>query len=96
MQTGLRAIDSLIPIGHGQRGLITKDKQTGKTTITIDTILNQKQINTQGTSNSEKLYCSNRTKTIKVRSFGNLSKGGHRKSILVFDDQISTKHPVFL
>ncbi len=53
MQTRLRAVDSLIPIGHGQKELITKDKQTRNTTITIDTILNQKQINTQGTFCSE-------------------------------------------
>jgi F-type H+-transporting ATPase subunit alpha len=57
MQTRLKAIDSLVPIGRGQRELIIRDKQIGKTAITIDTILNQKQINTLGTSNSEKLYC---------------------------------------
>jgi F-type H+-transporting ATPase subunit alpha len=57
MQTGLKAVDSLVPIGRGQRELIIGDRQTGKTAIAIDTILNQKQINTQGTSDSEKLYC---------------------------------------
>src|SRR5689334_21333102 len=45
MQTGLKAIDALIPIGHGQRELIIGDRHTGKTAIAIDTILNQKSIN---------------------------------------------------
>lgn len=45
MQTGLKAIDSLIPIGRGQRELIIGDRQTGKTAVAIDTILNQKKIN---------------------------------------------------
>ena len=45
MQTGLKAIDSLIPIGRGQRELIIGDRQTGKTAIAIDTIINQKEIN---------------------------------------------------
>ncbi|KAH8934063.1 hypothetical protein BDL97_18G064200 [Sphagnum fallax] len=57
MQTRLKAVDSLVPIGRGQRELIIGDRQTGKTAIAIDTILNQKQINAQGTSDSEKLYC---------------------------------------
>ena len=45
MQTGLKAVDSLVPIGRGQRELIIGDRQTGKTAIAIDTILNQKQLN---------------------------------------------------
>ncbi|MBN8531677.1 MAG: F0F1 ATP synthase subunit alpha [Alphaproteobacteria bacterium] len=56
MQTGLKSIDTLIPIGRGQRELIIGDRQTGKTAIAVDTILNQKQIN-QGTDESKKLYC---------------------------------------
>ncbi|MEC7734592.1 MAG: F0F1 ATP synthase subunit alpha, partial [Pseudomonadota bacterium] len=56
MQTGLKAIDSLIPIGRGQRELIIGDRQTGKTAIAIDTILNQKEIN-KSDDESEKLYC---------------------------------------
>ncbi|MFN4288018.1 MAG: F0F1 ATP synthase subunit alpha [Brevundimonas sp.] len=56
MQTGLKAIDTLIPIGRGQRELIIGDRQTGKTAVAIDTILNQKSINESG-SESEKLYC---------------------------------------
>ncbi len=56
MQTGLKAIDTLIPIGRGQRELIIGDRQTGKTAIAIDAILNQKQINA-GTDESAKLYC---------------------------------------
>jgi F0F1-type ATP synthase alpha subunit len=55
--TRLKAVDSMVPIGHGQRELIIGDIQIEKTTIAIDTILNQKQINAQGTSDSEKLYC---------------------------------------
>src|SRR6188508_282783 len=51
MQTGLKAIDALIPIGRGQRELIIGDRQTGKTAIIIDTILNQKGINS-GTDES--------------------------------------------
>eukprot|EP01018_Ginkgo_biloba_P040920 Gb_28867 [translate_table: standard] len=57
MQTGLKAVDSLVPIGRGQRELIIGDRQTGKTAIAIDIILNQKRMNSKGTSDSEKLYC---------------------------------------
>jgi F-type H+-transporting ATPase subunit alpha len=56
MQTGIKAIDSLIPIGRGQRELVIGDRQTGKTAVIIDTILNQKTINA-GTDESKKLYC---------------------------------------
>jgi proton translocating ATP synthase F1 alpha subunit len=56
MQTGLKCVDSLVPIGRGQRELIIGDRQTGKTAIAIDTILNQKSINSTGTE-AEKLYC---------------------------------------
>jgi F-type H+-transporting ATPase subunit alpha len=56
VQTGIKAIDSLIPIGRGQRELIIGDRQTGKTAVIIDTIINQRQINETG-GESEKLYC---------------------------------------
>jgi len=56
MQTGIKAIDSLIPIGRGQRELIIGDRQTGKTSVIIDTILNQREINS-GKDESKKLYC---------------------------------------
>jgi F-type H+/Na+-transporting ATPase subunit alpha len=56
MQTGLKAIDALIPIGRGQRELIIGDRQTGKTAIILDTILNQKSVNASGDEH-EKLYC---------------------------------------
>jgi len=56
MQTGLKAIDSLVPVGRGQRELIIGDRQTGKTAIAIDAIINQKPIN-QGDDESKKLYC---------------------------------------
>ena len=58
MQTGLKAIDSLIPIGRGQRELIIGDRQTGKTAIAIDTFLNQKAVNdAAGKDDSKKLFC---------------------------------------
>tara|TARA_B100000700_G_scaffold35557_1_gene34531 strand:+ start:1 stop:1389 length:1389 start_codon:yes stop_codon:yes gene_type:complete len=56
MQTGLKAIDSLIPIGRGQRELIIGDRQTGKTAVAIDTIINQKKIN-ESQDEKKKLYC---------------------------------------
>ncbi len=56
MQTGLKAIDSLVPVGRGQRELIIGDRQTGKTAIVLDTFLNQKGIN-KGNDESKKLYC---------------------------------------
>ena len=56
MQTGLKAIDSLIPVGRGQRELIIGDRQTGKTAVVLDTILNQKSVN-QTDDESAKLYC---------------------------------------
>jgi F-type H+-transporting ATPase subunit alpha len=58
MQTGLKAIDSLIPVGRGQRELIIGDRQTGKTAIAIDTFINQKSINdAAGDDDSKKLFC---------------------------------------
>ncbi len=56
MQTGLKAIDALVPIGRGQRELIIGDRQTGKTAVALDTFLNQKQGH-EGTDESKKLYC---------------------------------------
>ncbi|MER2606751.1 MAG: F0F1 ATP synthase subunit alpha [Siculibacillus sp.] len=56
MSTGLKSVDALIPIGRGQRELIIGDRQTGKTAIALDTILNQKPINATG-DESQKLYC---------------------------------------
>ena len=56
MQTGLKALDSLVPVGRGQRELIIGDRQTGKTAVAIDTFINQKPIN-QGDDESKKLYC---------------------------------------
>lgn len=56
VQTGLKAIDSLVPIGRGQRELIIGDRQTGKTAVAIDTFINQKKIN-EGNDESKKLYC---------------------------------------
>ena len=56
MQTGLKAIDALIPIGRGQRELVIGDRQTGKTAVIIDAIINQKTVNATG-DESAKLYC---------------------------------------
>ena len=56
MQTGLKSIDSLVPIGRGQRELIIGDRQTGKTAVAIDAIINQKKINESG-DEKKKLYC---------------------------------------
>ena len=57
MMTGIKAIDGMIPVGRGQRELVIGDRQTGKTAICIDTILNQKQINDAAKDDSEKLFC---------------------------------------
>ncbi|EKS29951.1 F0F1 ATP synthase subunit alpha [Afipia felis] len=57
MATGLKAVDALIPVGRGQRELIIGDRQTGKTAIALDTILNQKPLNAAGAPESQKLYC---------------------------------------
>jgi F-type H+/Na+-transporting ATPase subunit alpha len=58
MATGLKAIDAMIPIGRGQRELIIGDRQTGKTAVALDTILNQKVYNdAAGSDESKKLYC---------------------------------------
>ena len=56
MQTGIKAVDSLVPIGRGQRELIIGDRQTGKTSVAIDTIINQKRFN-DGAEENKKLYC---------------------------------------
>ena len=57
MQTGLKAIDSLIPIGRGQRELIIGDRQTGKTAIAVDAFINQKSVNDAASNDGEKLFC---------------------------------------
>ncbi len=57
MQTGIKAIDCLIPVGRGQRELIIGDRQTGKSAIILDTIINQKRVNEAAQSEAEKLYC---------------------------------------
>jgi len=57
MQTGIKAVDSLVPIGRGQRELIIGDRQTGKTAVAIDTIINQKRFNDSAVDEKAKLYC---------------------------------------
>lgn len=87
MQTGLKAVDSLVPIGRGQRELIIGDRQTGKTAIAIDTILNQKSVNdTQ--DESKKLYCVyvavGQKRSTVAQLVKNLElKGGLQYSIIV-------------
>ncbi|MCL6684247.1 F0F1 ATP synthase subunit alpha [Sphingomonas alba] len=56
VQTGLKALDALVPIGRGQRELIIGDRQTGKTAVALDTFINQKEVN-KGSDESQKLYC---------------------------------------
>ena len=56
VQTGLKALDALVPIGRGQRELIIGDRQTGKTAVALDTFINQKEVNKSG-DESQKLYC---------------------------------------
>ena len=56
VQTGLKALDALVPVGRGQRELIIGDRQTGKTAVAIDTFINQKEVN-KGKDESKKLYC---------------------------------------
>jgi F0F1-type ATP synthase alpha subunit len=56
VQTGLKCIDTLVPIGRGQRELIIGDRQTGKTAVALDTILNQKRFN-EAADEKKKLYC---------------------------------------
>lgn len=57
MQSGLKAIDALVPVGRGQRELIIGDRQTGKTAVAIDTFINQKSVNDAAKDDSEKLFC---------------------------------------
>jgi F-type H+-transporting ATPase subunit alpha len=57
VQTGLKAVDALIPVGRGQRELIIGDRQTGKTAVILDTIINQKKINDAAKTDKEKLFC---------------------------------------
>ena len=56
MQTGIKAIDSMVPIGRGQRELIIGDRQTGKTAVALDTIINQRKWN-DSDDEQKKLYC---------------------------------------
>ena len=56
VQTGLKALDALVPVGRGQRELIIGDRQTGKTAVALDTFINQKAANA-GDDESQKLYC---------------------------------------
>ncbi|MEW4451245.1 hypothetical protein AB1L30_01015, partial [Bremerella sp. JC817] len=56
VQSGLKAIDALVPVGRGQRELIIGDRQTGKSAVAIDTFINQKEVN-KGDDEGKKLYC---------------------------------------
>merc|ERR1712080_514101 len=78
MQTGIKAVDSLVPIGRGQRELIIGDRQTGKTAVAIDTIINQKGFN-DGDDPKKKLYC------IYVAIGENFRDNGMH-AVIIFDD----------
>ena len=85
MQTGLKAIDALVPIGRGQRELIIGDRQTGKTAVAIDTILNQKAINA-GTDEFEEALlhlCRDRPEALDRRA-DRQDAGGLRRA-RIFD-----------
>ena len=80
MQTGLKAIDALIPIGRGQRELIIGDRQTGKTAIALDTILNQKSINAERRRIEEALLrlCRHRPEALDRRAVRQGARGERR------------------
>ena len=83
MPTGLKAIDALIPIGRGQRELIIGDRQTGKTAIALDTILNQKPLNAQH-RREDKLYCiyvADRPEALDRRAVREGARGARRAGI---------------
>ena len=71
MQTGIKAIDSLIPIGRGQRELIIGDRQTGKTAVIIDTILNQKTNNSSDDESKKALLYIRVHRSKKINSCSN-------------------------
>ena len=81
MATGLKAIDAMIPIGRGQRELIIGDRQTGKTAIALDTILNQKPLNQSGDEVEKTLLrlCRGRTEALDSRAIRE-SAGGKRRA----------------
>ena len=83
MQTGLKAIDALIPIGRGQRELIIGDRQTGKTAVALDTILNQKSINETGDEVAEALLrlCRHRPEALDRRAVRQGARGERRARI---------------
>ena len=83
MQTGLKAIDALIPIGRGQRELIIGDRQTGKTAIILDTILNQKSVNAAGDESAEALLhlCRHRPEALDRRAVRQGARGQRRHGI---------------
>ena len=70
LQTGIKAIDSMIPIGRGQRELIIGDRQTGKTAVAIDTIINQKEFYERG----EPVYCIYVASGQKASTVANVAK----------------------
>lgn len=83
MQTGLKAVDSLVPIGRGQRELIIGDRQTGKTAIAIDTIINQKVAFDEGDTNKQ-LYCIYVAIGQKRSTVANLVRTLHEKDSMKY------------
>merc|ERR1711860_451752 len=78
MQTGIKAVDSLVPIGRGQRELIIGDRLTGKTAVAIDAIINQKRFNEAG-DDKKKLFC------IYV-AIGEFFRDNGQHALIIFDD----------
>ncbi|KAI4795277.1 hypothetical protein KUCAC02_031529 [Chaenocephalus aceratus] len=94
MQTGITAVDSLVPIGRGQRELIIGDRQTGKTAIAVDTIINQKRFN-DGTDENKKLYCiyvaigqkrSTVAQLVKRLTDADAMKDSGKHALIIYDD----------
>ena len=88
VQTGIKAIDTLIPIGRGQRELIIGDRQTGKTAVAIDAIINQKEIN-EGKDEKKKLYCIYVAIGQKKSSVAQIVKILEDKDALIIYDDLS-------
>jgi F-type H+/Na+-transporting ATPase subunit alpha len=98
VQTGIKAIDALIPIGRGQRELIIGDRQTGKTTIAIDTIINQKYAHDTSKDENDKIYCVyvaiGQKKSTIARIVKQLEEAGAMKYTVVVCSSVSDPAPL--
>ena len=97
MQTGLKAVDSLVPIGRGQRELIIGDRQTGKTAVAIDAIINQKRYFDEGNTNKQ-LYCIyvaiGQKRSTVSNIVNTLNKNGSMKYTIVVNASASEAAPL--